>query len=98
MHTGADTSSVTDNPTEERFELEVAGGTAILTYAREDGVLQLLHTEVPSVARGRGVGGRLVQAALEQARRNGEQVAPVCPFVKVYLRRHPEYQELVRQE
>ena len=57
-------------------------------------VLQLLHTEVSEGLRGRGVGDALVTAAVEYARRNGDKIIPTCPFVRSWLARHPEYQDL----
>ena len=88
-------SDVRDNPAERRFELEVEGELAILTYRRQDGALYLLHTEVPSELRGDGQGGRLVRHALDTARAEGVRVVPLCPFVSAYLEKHPEYAELV---
>lgn len=85
---------VVDRPERERFETETEHGTAILTYERSDRGLALLHTEVPPAAEGRGVGSRLVKAALESARAEGLRVLPFCPFVKTYLERHPEYRDL----
>jgi uncharacterized protein len=51
----------------------------------------LVHTEVPSALEGRGIGGRLVKAAMDAARAEGRQVVARCPFVRSYLERHPEY-------
>ena len=60
-----------------------------------EGVLALTHTEVPEEYEGKGIGGALVKGALEIVRGEGLKIMPVCQFVSVYLRRHPEYQELV---
>lgn len=88
---------VTRNEGRERFEAEVDGGLALLTYAEMDGKLALLHTEVPPELEGRGLGGRLVETALRHARDQGQKVLPFCPFVKTYLERHPEYQDLAAE-
>jgi predicted GNAT family acetyltransferase len=58
-------------------------------------VLELIHTEVPEPLSGRGIASRLAHAALVYARENGLRVIPTCPFVRSYLERHPEFQELV---
>lgn len=92
-----DATSVVDNPDEGRFELHLDEGLAYLSYTRMDGHLYILHTEVPAEAEGRGLGGRLVQAALDEARRSGVRVVPFCPFAQAYVRRHPEYGDLVAQ-
>jgi predicted GNAT family acetyltransferase len=87
---------VRNNPEEARFEAEVGGRRALLTYERADGEIRMLHTEVPGEHQGRGVGSHLVRAALEHARAEGLRVVPLCPFVRAYLERHPEYVPLVR--
>jgi len=87
--------AVVDRREEERFELPREGHLAFLTYSRGQGKLYLLHTEVPPELEGRGLGGRLVRAALESARAAGERVVPFCPFAQAWLLRHPEYQDLL---
>ena len=71
------------------------GRPPFLVYHARGTSLYLDHTEVPSALEGRGIGGQLAKAALEYARKNGMEVVPVCPFLLSYLRRHPEYRELV---
>lgn len=94
----ADASGVTDNADESRYELNVDGHVATLAYHRRGGILYLTHTEVPEALEGRGVGSRIVKHALDTARAAGEKVAPWCPFVRAYIRRHPEYEEIVAAE
>lgn len=79
----------------QRFELELDGGHAFMTFRRRDDTLVLSHTEVPPEHEGGGVGGRLARHALDYARANGLTVVPRCPFVSAWLRRHPEYADLV---
>ncbi len=87
---------VRNNEEEARFEAEVGGRRALLTYERADGEIRMLHTEVPGEFQGRGIGSHLVRAAMEHARAEGLRVVPRCPFVRAYLERHPEDRELVR--
>ena len=82
-------ASVVDNVTKNRFELSVNGETAYLLYERTNDALTLIHTEVPLALRGRHLGEALVEAALESARAAGLRVIAVCPFVKAYVRKHP---------
>ena len=79
---------VVDNGTKNRFELSVNGETAFLVYERTDDAFTLIHTEVPDALRGRHVGERLVEAALQSARSAELRIIAVCPFVKAYMRRH----------
>jgi predicted GNAT family acetyltransferase len=88
--------TVTDHPAELRYEIEVDGEVAgFLLYRREPGVLELVHTDVDPKWEGKGVGAALVQGALDDVRASGLKVRPFCPFVRAYLRRHPEYEDLV---
>ena len=82
--------TVADNRERKRFELVVDGQTAFLAYHRTPGVLTLIHTEVPESLRGHQLGDVLVKAALDAARAEGVRVNPLCPFVKAYLRKHPD--------
>lgn len=89
---------VTNNEGESRYELDVQGQMAVLGYHRRGSTIYLTHTEVPEALEGKGIGSRIVKHALDQARASGEKVAPWCPFVRAYIDRHPEYEELVAPE
>lgn len=87
---------VQHDPSRHRFFLEVSGGTAELSYRLlPGGGVDLVHTEVPDAAAGQGIGGRLAKAAFSWARQNGVTLVPSCPFVKKWLERHPDEQDLV---
>jgi predicted GNAT family acetyltransferase len=88
--------TVTDRPNELRYEIEVDGELAgFLLYRREPGVVELVHTDVDPRWEGKGVGAALVQGALDDLRARNLKMRPFCPFVAKYIRRHPEYQDLV---
>ncbi len=90
---------VQDNPRELRYELLVSGDLAgEIRYRRQPGSVVLVHTEIDPSLEGQGLGAVLVQAALEDIRSRGERVVPHCPFVTAYIRRHPEYADLVTVE
>jgi len=78
-----------------RFHAEIDGHRARLDYLRHDRTLNLVHTEVDPALRGKGVGEAVVRHALDTARLQGLKVIPTCPFVKKFVERHPEYQDLV---
>ena len=85
-----------DNPDEHRYELVIEGRlVGELVYRLRDEAITLLHTEVSPNVEGEGLGSRLVADALEDVRARGLRVVPVCPFVRAYLRRHPEHSDLV---
>jgi predicted GNAT family acetyltransferase len=89
------TAPVTNNATAGQFEIQTDAGVAVLKYVSKGQVLELIHTKVPAVLEGKGYGGALAKAALDHARAQGLKVIPTCPFVRAYLRRHPEYEDLV---
>lgn len=87
---------VQHDPSRQRFFLDVAGGTAVLGYRRlDEHTVDLVHTEVPDVAAGQGIGGKLANAAFGWARQNGVKLVVTCPFVRKWLERHPDEQDLV---
>lgn len=85
------------DPKGHRFFLEVAGGTAELVYRKVDErTVDLTHTAVPEAAAGQGIAGQLAQAAFDWARSTGTRLVVTCPYVRRWLERHPEQQDLVR--
>jgi uncharacterized protein len=88
--------AIRDNPTGSRYELliddEVRGS---IGYRARQNTVTLIHTEIDSELEGRGLGSRLVHDTLEDIRARGLRLVPVCPFVRSYLTRHPEYMDLV---
>lgn len=87
---------VIDHAARNRFEVVLGEEVAFLDYTRTGDEITLVHTEVPESFRGRGIAQQLARAALEHAREQGLAVVPRCPFVKSFLRKHPEYASLVR--
>lgn len=69
----------------------------LIDYAlRADGtVLAMTHTEVSPSRQGGGVAGLLAKAALDDVRARRLRVDPVCPYIATYIRRHPEYADLL---
>ena len=87
--------AVRDNPTLNRFELDVDGHTAVAYYRLSPGVITFTHTEVPAELSGRGIGSELVRGALAAARARGLKVVPKCPFVAAYMAKHPQFNDLL---
>ena len=91
-------SAITHNSKQSRFETAVDDDFAILDYELYPGVMALVHTFVPHEHRHQGIAFRLVHFALEYAKANKLKVFPGCSSVVVYLKRHPEYDDLVYEE
>ena len=77
------------------FEIEQDGEFAHLDYRLSGDVLQLIHTEVPQKLAGKGIGSQLAENALKWAREQKLKVEIICPFVKEYVAKHPEYGDLI---
>ncbi len=88
-------SDITNNRAQNRFELTVEGHLAAAYYKLDGAIVTFVHTEVPPELGGKGVGSKLVKGALDQVRAEGQKVIAQCPFVKAYIGKHPEYQDLL---
>lgn len=89
--------SVTNQASANRYEARIGGELAgVVEYVRAGNVIVLAHTEVDPAFEGRGVGGTLARAALDDIRADGQlEVVPTCPFIVAWIQRHPEYVDLV---
>jgi predicted GNAT family acetyltransferase len=85
--------SVRDNRAELRYELVRGGGEVLgfLLYRIEPDRVLLVHTDVDPAYEGQGLGSVLVKGALDDLREHGVRAIPLCPFVRAYIRHHPEY-------
>jgi uncharacterized protein len=92
---------IADNPAEHRFELRSGGGGQVVAHADYNllkGSVMFTHTEVVPEHENQGLGSRLVKSALDDVRKRGLQVVPVCAFVAAFIHEHPEYQDLVTEQ
>lgn len=88
-------AQVRDDQDASRYEIEVGGqmvGAAY--YKRFDDHIVFTHTEVDEAHQGEGLASDLVRFALDDARGAGLRVVPLCPYVRSWLQRHPDYQDL----
>ena len=86
---------IVNNEKENRFELISAAGKALVAYKLFDGGVAFLHTEVPVSMEGKGIGSALAKHVLEYAKAKQLKIIVYCPFIQMYMRRHPEYNELL---
>jgi uncharacterized protein len=84
-----------NNRERQQFQATIDGEVASLEYRLHDGVIVLMHTEVPEKLGGHGIGTALAEFALKYARKDNLPVKVYCPFVLTYLKRHPEYEDLI---
>jgi predicted GNAT family acetyltransferase len=95
MNVDLDKVVIDNNATDQRFEAHVDGQLAVVEYSLTDTRIVFTHTGVPPALSGHGLANKLAATALEYARTQHLTVVPLCPFVASYLRRHPEYGDLV---
>ena len=89
-------TDVRDNPTMNRFEITVDDQVAgVAEYERDGDRVVFIHTEVFEGFKGRGLGGTLARKALDASRAAGHTVLPMCPFIRSYIDRHSEYDDLL---
>jgi predicted GNAT family acetyltransferase len=87
---------VTNNPEENRYEAWLGDVVAGFSeYKLRPGRIVFTHTIVEPEYEGRGIASKLVREELDDARGRGLKVTPLCPFVRSYIRRHPEYEDMV---
>lgn len=86
---------VVENAAENRFELVLDGGTALVAYRRDGERLVLVHTEVPQQFAGQGVGSRLAKGVFELLRASGRKAVVRCEFLKGWIAKHPDYNDVV---
>lgn len=85
-----------NNKARNRFEDDLADGIAFASYRVADGTATIFHTEVPRSMRGSGAGSAFIRQVLQEVRRLGLKVEPECGFVRAYMARHPEFNDLLR--
>ena len=93
-----DTPPIQHDEAGKRFCVQLEGYEACLMYRRQGRELDLYHTYVPEVFRGRGIAEQLCKTAFEYAKAKGYRVVPSCSYISgVYLKRHPEYEPLTKR-
>ena len=90
-----DTTS-TETGSKGRYAATVEGHEAEVTYSRASPQLVIVdHTGVPDALRGKGVGQALAAHAVEEARKGGWKIMPLCPFFRAQAMRHKEWHDVV---
>lgn len=82
---------------EDRFYLgEDDKPLALIKFSRKEGpVIVIEHTSVSETLKGRGVGGRLVEAVVGLAKEEGAKILPLCSYARAYLQKKAEYEDIL---
>ena len=89
------TDTFRDNESGNRFELEVGGTIAFVTYRKSPDTITLEHTVVPPELGGKGIGSKLARATLDVVRAQGRRLIVECEFIQGYMKKHPEDNDLL---
>lgn len=84
-----------DNEKAKQYELHIDELVARVEYMRVQNNIYLTHTEVPVKLEGKGIGAAIVKQVLQDIEQRNLTLVPLCPFVALYLKRHPEWKKLV---
>lgn len=90
-----DTPDIRDNSQAHRYELDVEGGPAVVTYNLSGQNLMITETLVPEALEGRGIASAMARHVIGDARSRGLVILPVCPFFAAYFQKHPEHADVV---
>lgn len=85
------------NRADRTFEMDINGDIAFIGYEEDGDTITLTHTEVPEVLEGKGIGSVLVTKTLNYIESEGHKIIVQCPFVASYIKRHPEWERLVKK-
>lgn len=80
---------------QHRFATTVENEQCVLEYELSAGTMTITHTRVPAAVGGKGIAAELTRVALDTARQNGWRVVPQCSYAAVYIKRHPDYADLI---
>lgn len=86
---------IINNTEAQQYEMEVEGALAYVAYMDRGARIVFHHTEVPAHLGGKGIGSHLAKHVLEAAKEAEKVVVPICPFIRAYIARHPEYKAIV---
>jgi len=82
---------IRDAPDFDRYEIEVDGELAgFVTYKLGEASIAFTHTEIDPDRGGQGLGTRLIEFAVRDARARNLRIHPICPFVRSWIEENPE--------
>ncbi len=90
-------ADVRENAEANRIEIVADDGNVagFVLYLKDGEVYDLVHTEVGDAYEGQGMGGKLARGALDAVRAAGGRVVATCPFIKGWIDKHEDYQDLL---
>ncbi len=87
--------TLVENFERKQYEFHIRGQIARIEYIKAQNIVYLTHTEIPIQLEGKGIGSSLVRQVLQDIKEKDLTLVPLCPFVALYVKRHPEWKALV---
>lgn len=78
-----------------QFTLNINGEIAKVEYTLRNNIMFLVHSEVPYILRGHGIGKVLVEKTFEQLTKEGYKASAVCSFIKAIARRSKKWNLII---
>lgn len=92
-------ANVRHDEDQQRYLLEINGQALGFAEYQEDGDRQVFtHTEVDQSLEGQGMGSMLIRESLDDARRRSKRIVPVCEFVAAYVKKHPDWNDIIEAQ
>ena len=82
------------NESECKYEYHIDGHIAYITYDDQDGNMHLTHTIVPEELAGKGLARTLLEAVLEEIKKNNKKAVAQCSYIVKYQEKHPEQSDI----
>lgn len=87
-----------ENIESKYYFIEAENKIAKIEYIKTKDKIYLPHTEVPRELNGKGIGSALAKLVLEKIKKDKLTLVPLCPFVAMYIKKHPEWKEIVSKD
>jgi len=79
-----------------RYVVNINDDEAEMTYTKlSPTLISIDHTFVPDSMRGKGVAQALALNAVEDARKTGWKIIPVCSFMQAQVKRHADWADVI---
>ncbi|MGA0568015.1 GNAT family N-acetyltransferase [Rathayibacter sp. KR2-224] len=93
----ADTNIAVVNEEESQVYTAIVGDTAVggVTYSRVGDRLVLQAAAVYPEFRGQGIATEMIRQVLDDVRSHGEKVTNLCPIVRTFVDKHPQYEDVI---
>ncbi|MCX8182195.1 MAG: N-acetyltransferase [Candidatus Methanomethyliaceae archaeon] len=80
---------------DEKIVVDLGGSEAFLKYHVKKDKMYIDATFTPEEHRGKGIGAKMMEAAINYAREKKLKIVPVCPFSVEFFKKHPEYKNML---